>query len=734
MTKANGQRPAALDRDQIADRTRELMVLNAIAAAVAESLEPQPLLASALDHVLDLLGFDAGGIYTRDERGVQLMVHRDIPTALVEEFAAINLDEPYIARIVAERKALQLDNLAEVPDLESLASVGGLHSLLALPLFARGEVAGMLVVLRLEIGAINARETRLLEASADHIALALDNARLFAAEQQRRQQAETLRIAAAAVGSTLDLPAVLETILAQLQRVVSYTSATVQLREGDAVRVIAERGFPSDVEVIGLRFPLDGEHPNARVIEAAETVRVSDAQREYADFRADMMQHIRSWMGVPLCYAGQAIGMITMDRPTLNAFTAADAQLASSFAQQAALAIENARLFAAEQQRRRQSEALRKGALALTEPLAPDAVLRRIVQQATELMETPLCTIYEVDQETDQLMIRYTWGDVVSPSAQRVIAPADLGAKIGRHIVEAAIQAHHAISVSDVLDHGWQTRLDLHDQPATTLPFRSALAAPMLVQGRTYGGIVVFYSALRSFSADEVQLIDIFADQAALALEHARLVDQSRRLAALEERQRIARDLHDSVSQTLFSLTLASQAARTTVENDGAGVAGMLQTVQELASGALAEMRALIFELRPGALHEAGLAAAIERFVGGFRSRTGIAISLDLDSRRLPPAVEEALYRITGEALANVGKHASASQVVVTLARTGAGVELTVRDDGRGFDQGQPITGDHMGQRTMQERAAALGGSCTVQSCPGDGTTVVVRVPLELND
>lgn len=734
MTKVNGQRPVPADRDFLADRTRELMVLNAIAAAVAESLEPEPLLASALDHVLDLLGFDAGGIYTRDERVVRLIVHRDIPAPLVDEFAAVDLDEPYIARIVAERKALQIDNLAEVSDLQSLAQIGGLHSLLGLPLFARGEVAGMLVVLRAEVDAINARELRLLEASADHIALALDNARLFAAEQQRRQQAETLRIAATAVGSTLDLPAVLETILAQLQRVVSYTSATVQLREDDAVRVIAERGFPADVELIGLRFPLDDEHPNKRVIEFAETVRVSDAQREYADFRTDLMQHIRSWMGVPLCYAGQAIGMITMDRPTLDAFTAADAQLASSFAQQAALAIENARLFAAEQQRRRQSEALRKGALALTEPLAPDAVLRRIVQQATELMETPLCTIYEVDQETSQLVIRYTWGDTVSPSSQRPIEPADLGARIGRHIVEAAIQAHHAISVPDVLDRGWQTRLDLHDQLATTLPFRSALAAPMQVQGRTYGGIVVFYSALRSFSADEVQLIDIFADQAALALEHARLVDQSRRLAALEERQRIARDLHDSVSQTLFSLTLAAQAARTTVENDGAGVAGMLQTVQELASGALAEMRALIFELRPGALHEAGLAAAIERFVGAFRSRTGIAISLDLDSRRLPPAVEEALYRITGEALANVGKHACASRVVVSLARTESGVELTVSDDGRGFDLAQPITGDHMGQRTMQERAAGLGGSCTVQSIPGDGTTVVVRVPLDLSD
>jgi signal transduction histidine kinase len=262
------------------------------------------------------------------------------------------------------------------------------------------------------------------------------------------------------------------------------------------------------------------------------------------------------------------------------------------------------------------------------------------------------------------------------------------------------------------------------------LPFQSVLAAPLLVKGRVYGGIVVYYAHTRNFSADEVQLLDIFADQAALALEHARLVDQSRQLAALEERQRIARDLHDSVTQTLFSLTLAAQAARTTAATDLPAADAMLQTVQELAGGALAEMRALIFELRPGALREAGLAAAIERFVGAFRSRTGIDVELELDQRRLPEAVEEALYRITSEALANVGKHACASRVTVTVRRAVGNVELRVRDDGVGFDPRQPITGDHMGQRTMQERAAGLGGSCVVQSAPGQGTEVVVNAPL----
>ncbi|HEX6292582.1 MAG TPA: GAF domain-containing protein [Herpetosiphonaceae bacterium] len=711
-----------LERELLADRARELMVLNAIAAAVAASLEPQPLLASALDHVLDLLDFDAGAIYTREDGKLELIVHRGIDAALIDERGVLRMEQPQIATLVAEHKPLALVDLRATPGLEPLATDAGFHSLLALPLFARGDVAGILVVLRAAAHALSAREITLLEAIADHIALALDNARLFAAEQQRRRQAETLRVAATAVGSTLDLSAVLETILAQLQEVVSYYSATVQLREGHEVRVIAVRGFVTDQDLRGIRFPLTDDYPNRRVIEEARTVLLPDAPAAYPNFDADHMLHIRSWMGVPLCYAGQAVGMITLDRTEPNAFTAAEAQLAESFAQQAALAIENARLFAAEQQRRRQSEALRKGALALTEALGLDAVLRRIVQQATELMETPMCALYELDPGSGQLTLRNTW-DIPGASGAS-------GAQIGEQIVSIAIKANRTVTVPDIGDADWRQKHDLAVPERTRLSFQSMLAAPLLVKGRIYGGIVVFYEHARNFSADEVQLLDIFADQAALALEHARLVDQSRQLAALEERQRIARDLHDSVTQTLFSLTLAAQAARTTATNDLAAADAMLQTVQDLASGALAEMRALIFELRPGALREAGLAAAIERFVGAFRSRTGIKVELELDSQRLPDAVEEALYRITSEALANVGKHACASQVKITLCHATTHVELHVRDNGVGFDPCQPAAGDHMGQRTMQERAAALGGSCVVQSAPGQGTDVVVKVPL----
>lgn len=541
-------------RDDAADRTRELMVLNAIAAAVAESLEPEPLLASALDHVLDLLEFDAGAIYTREDDRLRLIVHRGIPAPLALEFATLRSEMPYVGQMVVAHQSLALPDLAQIDGLRSIPAQSGLRSLLGLPLFARGEHAGLLIVFRTSPDAFTLRERRLLEASADHIALALDNARLFVAEQQRRKQ----------------------------------------------------------------------------------------------------------------------------------------------------------------------SEALREGALALTEALGPDEVLRRIVEQAGELMEAPQCAIYEYDAAGNAL-------------ALRAAVPGHATA-LGRIVAEAALASGQATCISDLQSPQAPSLDGLDAQMASSAGVCAILAAPLLVKGRAYGGIVLFYAAPRTFRADELQLIEIFADQAALALEHARLVDQSRQLAALEERQRIARDLHDSVSQTLFSLTLAAQAARTTIDADPHAATGMLETVQELATGALAEMRALIFELRPGALHEAGLVAALERFVGAFRSRTGIQVLLELEQRRLPPAVEEALYRIAGEALNNVSKHAAAGRVEIRLARGEQHVRMSVRDDGVGFAVDQPITGDHMGRHTMQERASALGGSCRITSVQGQGTTVEVVVPLEEGD
>jgi signal transduction histidine kinase len=199
-----------------------------------------------------------------------------------------------------------------------------------------------------------------------------------------------------------------------------------------------------------------------------------------------------------------------------------------------------------------------------------------------------------------------------------------------------------------------------------------------------------------------------------------------------EERNRLARELHDSVTQSLFSMTLISQALPRILEKDVEQARERIDRLNELGRNALAEMRALIFELRPAALEDEGLATALRKHTAGFQARDGIAVELHIEGeRRLPAALEEGIFRVTQEALNNVAKHARARQATVRLVIEDSHVELTVSDDGVGFSSPSPRAGRRtLGLTSMQERAALLGGTCTVQSDPGQGTTVRFRVPV----
>ena len=204
-------------------------------------------------------------------------------------------------------------------------------------------------------------------------------------------------------------------------------------------------------------------------------------------------------------------------------------------------------------------------------------------------------------------------------------------------------------------------------------------------------------------------------------------------MAALEERQRLARELHDSVTQALFSTTLHARAAQLAFEQTGLDADGPLgrsiADVRELTQGALAEMRALIFELRPGALAEEGLTQALRKQAAALSAREGIDILVDLPQDRLSLSVttEEHLYRIVLEALHNTVKHAGAEHAWVRLTRNDRELTFEVIDDGAGFDPAQPAPG-HMGLHTMTDRANAIGATLSIDSAPGQGTTVRIEL------
>jgi signal transduction histidine kinase len=230
-------------------------------------------------------------------------------------------------------------------------------------------------------------------------------------------------------------------------------------------------------------------------------------------------------------------------------------------------------------------------------------------------------------------------------------------------------------------------------------------------------------------------LAAIVSERRRAALELAESQRREGERAALE-RQRIARDLHDSVSQSLFSTTLHVRTAQHALVREGLDATGPveeeLSQIGQLTRGALAEMRALIFELRPGALAEEGLVAALAKQATALSARERLVIEVDGPGERLPlgPRVEEQLYRLGQEALANVVKHARANSATVRIAATDDTVLMEVADDGRGFDPAA-VGREHFGLRSMRGRVADLGGRLEVRSTLGRGTVLRVEVPAQ---
>jgi two-component system nitrate/nitrite sensor histidine kinase NarX len=276
---------------------------------------------------------------------------------------------------------------------------------------------------------------------------------------------------------------------------------------------------------------------------------------------------------------------------------------------------------------------------------------------------------------------------------------------------------------NDPLDHEFRARASEDARHAFEY-VHAWMGVPLVIKGRIIGMLTIYHSTPNFYTAEQGRLVMAFANQVAIAMENARLYEEAEQTAVAAERNRLARELHDAVTQTLFAASLIANVLPALWDRNQPEARRRLDELVKLTRSALAEMRTLLVELRPAALLEHPLGDLLKQLAEASTGRAGIPVKAEVDGQAsLPAEVQIALYRITQEALNNIAKHACASEATVSLTCTDHYVALSVCDNGAGFDPAS-IPPDHLGVGIMRERASAIGAALTIDSAPGEGTLV----------
>jgi signal transduction histidine kinase len=366
-------------------------------------------------------------------------------------------------------------------------------------------------------------------------------------------------------------------------------------------------------------------------------------------------------------------------------------------------------------------ESISEAVLAIAAEREVEPVLRRLVHSARELAGARYAALGIPDGEGAFAQF------ITSGMSDELIAA--MGPLPRTHgLLGAMLESPDSYRTPDIHGHprfrGWW--------PRAHPDMRSFLGVPIVARGSV---IAAFYltdkQGAREFGAEDERLIEMLAAHAAVAIENARLLERSRELSIVEERNRLARELHDSVSQKLFGLVLSAEAATTLLGRDDGAAGEQVARLGELAQEALAELRELIFELRPPSLVEEGLAATLRKHVDMLRRLHGREIELRIaGGAKCAPESEADVLRVAQEALGNALRHAEAERIELRMEVRDGRLVVTVADDGVGFDPDAPgVRSRRLGLTSMEERARALGGTLAVVSRPGEGTTVTLEVP-----
>jgi signal transduction histidine kinase len=545
---------------------------------------------------------------------------------------------------------------------------------------------------------------------------------------RRTQDTDRLRVlvdAGIAMSSELSLDALLQRIVETAAELTGakYVALGVVDRSGQSLERFLTTGIDPEAHAAigelprgrGLLGAVIREGSPLRLHEIADDPRSVGFPRNHPP--------MQTFLGVPILTRGVVYGNLYLtEKEGGGDFTEEDEDLTQLLAAQAAVAIDNARLYESSTRWLRQLESLHEIGNALAEELELEPLLAIVAARLRELVDARIVLVAVPD----------------TPTALRVAAADGEGAdELSGMTLELG-----ASKVGKVLERGRSERVDsvlddpeFDQQAARRLGVTTALYVPLVVR-RNAVGVVAAHDKLGGdprFGDEDVRLAESLAARAAVALSLSERVsrDAVRRVVEGQEieRKRLARELHDETGQALTSILLGLKSLEqgSSSEEDRERVADL----RELVVSTLQDVRRLAVQLRPAALDDFGLAPALDRLAETHRAHEGVAIDLEVRLRdeRLPEEVETTVYRIVQEALTNVAKHADAARISILVARKNDSVVAVIEDDGAGFDL-DGVGDESLGLAGIRERVALLGGRLRLETAPGKGTTIAAEVPF----
>ena len=688
---------------------------------VASTLELEPLLTNILEQLSSVVDYTGATFLQREGDELVVMAHRGpIPAETAKEIR-LPFAKAASRHVILEREPVIIPDvhadtpLARAYHRSAEEAIRPLfdyvHSWMAVPLTVKEQVIGILSLDHEEVNFYTAQHAELAQVFANQVAVFVENAQLYAETRKRADEIQTLFSVQQAITRRLDPDDVLQMIADEARRLTATEMSAVYLLEGEELEVAVVSGDVTEA-LRGYLLPISNSVAGLAVTHGQAYV-VTDTEAEPAVNRT-LTERVgaRSFVTVPLLSERKPIGAIAVANKQAGTVGQEDERVLTMLASGAVIALENARLFARLEQRTQELEALYRADEELYSHLRLQNVLDALVNVATEILGADKSSLMVWNEKRTRLTVRAQRGFKPETVAKMSFGP-------GEGVVGRAGQSGELRVVEDV-DRDGQVATQITEAEG----IRSFMHAPIRIGGRVFGVFNASYETPRAFGEEDRRLFMALAQRAALVIENARLYERAQQAAAAEERNRLARELHDAVTQTLFSASLIADVLPRIWERDEEQGRQRLAELQELTRGALAEMRTLLMELRPATLTEVGMGELLHQLTGALAGRSRLPIELTVDcGRDLPPEVQVALYRIAQESLNNAIKHAGASTVTVDLSCTGEAVRLSITDDGCGFDL-QKVGHNTLGLRIMHERAEKIGAMLEIESRIDAGTTV----------